>query len=185
MNIIQTHNTLVETMGAKLRSMGHHVPLTLPAKINRRLTSTKGKCRWHSLKGYRIEYSPILFTAATEAANLNTIQHEICHAFAHAICGKLNHGRTWKRLMVLFTGSAERTYSIDEATFGANAPAVRAASVARKTGRKPRYVINCKCGRLSSCGPIQRKRVLSGAARYRTGCCGTPVTPSTITAQKV
>jgi predicted SprT family Zn-dependent metalloprotease len=132
---------------------------------NGRLSASMGRAKGkNTIFGttYKIEFSPKLFALATPEARRNTMIHEICHVLGHALSGKMDHGRVWKRLMVICGESPERCYRTDEKTFGANAAVATADSKARKRGRRERTPAKCGC----LIGPVQLKRLKAGAVYH-------------------
>jgi len=149
---------------------------------NGRLSAAMGRCTAELFSEYTIEFSPKLYALATEEKILNNMRHEIAHAYAHRLTGRMGHDNAWRHMMVVFGELPQTKYTICEKNFGDNASEVMRAALKR---RRKRVRVHCSCGsKTLTCGPVQAKRLKAGTARYRCSACR-QIIPTTVKLEEI
>lgn len=145
----------------KAREFGYN--LYCPVLENKRFSKTLGRVTWDEEGELeKIEFSTLLLTSATDEAIMNTILHELAHAFVYLETGEI-HGHDAE-----FRSMCHRLGTIDDRA--------HSKSFTLKDGiEQPqtlyKYSIYCpKCGKLI--GHRSRKcKIITNPEQYFSKCC--------------
>ena len=130
-------------------------PDAVQIEFNNKMTRAIGRAEFKYPCSYRIKLSAPLWPRASEADRRNTVIHEACHLIDYYQNKKMDHGDTWKQLMLACGESANRCHSVDR------------TGLIRK---RKRHEFRCGCSSSKFIGPVKAKRIKQGSLYVCRSC---------------
>lgn len=135
-----------------------NVRLTMPlVEFNLRGLNAGMACVAENGKVHRIRINADLLRRYPREMIQHTVPHEVAHLVTYAICGKMDHGREWRRVMKHFGKPPTRCHQMK----------------AQPARRHSKYTYRCDC-REHVVGPQINARIRRGQT-YMCRRCSTPL----------
>lgn len=134
-----------------------------------RFVARMGDARWDTVRGAGlIRLSRPLWPQASPEEQRETVVHEACHVIADYLYrGKQGHGPGWRRMMALCGyPAAQRCHSVN-----------REAIQQRRERRRVEVRVRCGCAEGVALGPVQARRLRTGAVYHCRRCSQRVVLP--------
>lgn len=135
-----------------------NIIISCPIKENGRLSTTLGRVCYNEEGIEVIEFSKKLLQFCTDDEIINTIRHELAHAFVYWQTGKSHgHDIVWRNMVIKLGGKPERTTEIK--------------TYLKEPEKIYKYTIYCeKCGKLI--GARDRAcSIIKNPKQYHSKCC--------------